>query len=60
MVIPISHKIYAYEVTPEEYQELTEIHLWMKDFYHNEEYFSFCRESLAARTIEHLHIHFLP
>ena len=59
MAIPYEHIIYSYDLTLEHFQELLEVQKIVKDFFKEEDYFSFTRESLANRSIEHLHIHFL-
>jgi diadenosine tetraphosphate (Ap4A) HIT family hydrolase len=60
MVIPYDHKKYTHELTIEEFWEMRDVELFMKSFYKEEEYFSFIRESMGKRSIEHVHYHFLP
>lgn len=60
MAVPITHKIFFTELNENEILELKDIHLFMKDYFTWKEYFSCNRESLANRSIEHLHIHFIP
>jgi len=60
MVIPHKHKKYSIELSKEEFWELVEIHKFMKDFYQDENYFSVIRETMWNRSVEHLHIHFIP
>ena len=60
LVIPYDHKKYTYELSKKEFWELYEVELFMKWFYGEEEYFSFIRETMWKRSIEHLHYHFLP
>lgn len=60
MAIPYSHKWFTYELTPEEFSEMSEIEKFVKSFYWDSEYFSFIREGKWGRSIEHLHYHFLP
>jgi len=60
MAMPIEHKAFSYELSPEELTELHDVHAWIKTFYWDENYFSCTRETMANRSIEHLHIHFLP
>ena len=59
MAIPIRHVSFAYQLTAEEFSELSEVHNFVKEFFANKEYFSFTRESLWNRSVEHLHMHFL-
>ena len=60
MVIPYKHRKYTYEMSKNEFWELKEVEKFMKDYYKEEDYFSFVRESMWKRSIEHLHYHFLP
>lgn len=62
MAIPIEHIEFSYNLSKEHFEELKEVHNVVKDFFENEEYFSFTRESMQtenSRSVEHLHIHFL-
>ena len=60
MAVPYEHKKFFLDLNDEEISELRDIHLFVKKFYLNENYFSCNRETMANRSIEHLHIHFLP
>lgn len=61
MVIPKKHIIFSHQLTAEEYSEMPIIQDFMKNFFGDEIYFSFTRESLLwNRSVEHLHMHFLP
>ena len=60
MAMPKSHKAYAYEFSLEEFQDLQNVHKFVKEFYGNESYFSMTRETLSNRSVEHYHMHFLP
>ena len=60
MEIPYSHKTFTYELSSEEYAEMSEVQKFVKSFFWDKEYFSFIRETLWKRSIEHLHYHFLP
>lgn len=65
MAIPYDHKIFATDLSSEEWQELWEVHNHVKKIYGEKSYFSFTRETLSngtqdARSIEHMHTHFLP
>lgn len=60
MAVPLLHKAFSTELTIEEFWELSEIHSFMKSFFADKHYFSCTRESISNRTIEHLHIHFIP
>lgn len=59
MAIPKRHIVFSYELSQDEISELGEIYKQMKDFYWESQYFSFTRESMANRSVEHLHIHYL-
>ena len=60
MAVPYKHKNYFLDLNDEEILELKKVHLFIKNFYWEEDYFSCNRETMANRSIEHLHIHFLP
>jgi len=60
MLIPIRHIQYNHELLSEESIELPLAYKYIKDFYKEEQYFSFTRESMANRSVEHVHTHFLP
>ncbi len=60
MVIPYEHKIYSVDLIDEELLEYKDVQKFMKNFYADEHYFSCTRESMGHRSIEHLHIHFVP
>lgn len=58
---PIRHILFTKDFTKEEIIELIEAEKFISDFYKNEDYFSFIRQSLSelSRTVEHLHYHYL-
>lgn len=60
MVVPYEHKLFSRELSPEETLELMDIHRFLASFYGEEEYFSCTRESLSNRSVEHIHMHFIP
>lgn len=60
MAIPKLHKKFSHELSNHEYSEMRELQLFVKSFFKSQEYFSFTRESMWKRSVEHLHIHFLP
>jgi len=60
MAIPYSHKTFTHELSSEEYAEMSEVQKFVKSFFWDREYFSFIRETLWKRSIEHLHYHYLP
>ncbi len=60
MAVPFIHKKFSHELENFETEELTEVYKQIQKFYAQQIYFSFTRESLANRSVEHLHIHFVP
>lgn len=59
MAIPFDHIKTSIELEDKHLIELREVHKAVKDFFDWEEYFSFTRETMGNRSVEHLHIHFL-
>lgn len=60
MAIPKEHKTYTYELTDEELIDYRNVEIFMKEYYKNTNYYSFIRQSIWWRSIEHLHYHYLP
>lgn len=60
MAIPKKHFIFAYEVSPEIMAEYPLVEKFIFDFFWGKSYFTFMRESLQNRSLEHIHYHFLP
>lgn len=60
MAIPYEHIRTNVELTKEHLASLDEIYAFAKDYYWDEDYFSFTRETKGARSLAHLHIHFIP
>lgn len=60
MATPKNHRIFSADLMPEEWSEFALVHHFVRDFYKGESYFSCTRETLSNRSVEHLHIHFLP
>lgn len=59
MAVPHEHVCYSHELTPECLSSLHEVYTKVKEFFGEEEYFSFTRETMWHRSVEHLHVHFL-
>jgi len=60
VAIPREHKVFSSDITPEEFMELHEVHKSAKEYFGENNYFSFTRETLSnARSVEHYHIHFI-
>ncbi len=60
MAIPYRHHKFFTELSDEEILELKDIALFIKDFYGDGDYFSCLRETMGNRSVEHLHMHYLP
>ncbi len=60
MAVPKEHFIYAKDMPNEFFADYKNIEQFVSDFYWEKPYFTFMRESLSGRSIEHLHYHFLP
>lgn len=60
MAIPKEHITVSTEISKEMFAELTDVYAFMQDFFGEEHYFSCTRESMAKRSVEHLHMHFIP
>ncbi len=60
LVIPKKHTKYTYELSAEQWAEISEVEKFMKDYYGENNYFSFIRQSCAGRSLEHLHYHYIP
>lgn len=60
MAIPKRHVKMAYELNNEEMIEYPTVEKFVYDFYAWGSYFTFMRESLQNRSLEHIHYHFLP
>ena len=60
MAVPYVHKAFSHELDQDEISELSDIYAFMKNFYGDRQYFSCTRESMANRSIEHFHMHFIP
>jgi len=60
MAIPKRHVKMAYELTTKEMAEYPTVEKFVYDFYKWWSYFTFMRESIQNRSLEHIHYHFLP
>ena len=60
MAMPILHKKYFIDLNKNEILEYKQVHLFIKNYFWDEDYFSCNRETMWNRSIEHLHIHFIP
>lgn len=60
MAHPIRHIGFSRELNSDELADMENVFKIVHDFFGDEDYFSATRESVAHRSIEHLHIHFIP
>ena len=61
MAVPKRHIKFSIDLNNEELVDYKNIELFMKDYYKEEKnYYSFIRQSLWWRSVEHLHYHYLP
>jgi len=63
MAVPRKHIQFVWELGVDEYSELPEVHVFMKDFFEKmweKDYFSATRETMGNRSVEHYHMHFIP
>jgi len=60
MAVPYRHVKFSRELSSQEFSEILEIQKFMKEFFWEDEYFSTTRESMGNRSIEHVHMHFVP
>ncbi len=61
MAIPKRHIKYVTDLNDKEIIDFKNIELYMKKFFDSEKnYYSFIRQSLWWRSVEHLHYHYLP
>jgi len=60
MAIPYEHVVYFTDLSSEHLLELPWIYKKVQEFFWEMSFFSFTRESVAGRSVEHLHMHFVP
>ncbi len=60
MAIPYRHTLMSKDLTNEQMIEYPNVLKFIHEFYEWKKYFSFLRESIESRSLEHLHYHFLP
>ena len=60
MAIPKRHIKLAHDISPEEMSEYPKVEKVIYDFFEGKKYFTFMRESLESRSLEHIHYHFVP
>ena len=60
MLIPYRHMKFSQDLNSDELLELWVIHQFLASFFGSDDYFSCTRESISNRSVEHLHMHFIP
>lgn len=65
MALPKEHKKFSTDFSSDEWQEMKDVHEFMKNFFQDSLYFSFTRENFFWetgdwRSVEHWHMHFVP
>lgn len=60
MAIPKAHKQFSVDLSEEEFLEFRKVQLFVKEYFWEKHYFSATRETMGNRSVEHLHIHFIP
>lgn len=60
MAVPYRHIQFSTDLSAQEHLEMGDVYEAVKRFYGEENYFSATRETMANRSIEHLHMHFIP
>lgn len=60
MAIPKIHYKMAYDIPREVMAEYPEVEKFVYNFFQWESYFTFMRESIQNRSMEHIHYHFIP
>lgn len=58
MAVPVRHIVFSTDFTKSELKELTSVYAFAKQFFWDKSYFSFTRETIDCRSIEHYHTHF--
>lgn len=60
MLVPKEHVILTKDLSLEQWGEMKDAEAFFEEFYEGTNYFSFIRQSVASRSLEHLHYHYLP
>lgn len=60
LLIPNRHIEHTSDLNNEELIELKEAEKFLKDFYKEENYFSFIRQTNWWKSIKHIHYHYIP
>ncbi len=60
MAIPYTHKKCYLDLSDEEILDFKNVNIFLKEFFGEDNYFSCLRETIANRSVEHLHYHYIP
>ena len=60
MAVPKRHVAFVHELTKEELADMRAVYEYVGEFYGDQDYFSCTRETMANRSVEHYHVHFMP
>ena len=60
LAFPKRHVEKTIKLTKKEFADLKNVEKFVSDFFKNEQYFSFLRETYYWRSIAHIHYHYLP
>jgi diadenosine tetraphosphate (Ap4A) HIT family hydrolase len=59
LAFPKKHKIYTTDLTLDELKDFKQIEIFLQNYFWKNNYFSFIRQWIWWRSIEHLHYHYL-
>lgn len=59
MAIPKEHICFSTDLKAYHFEELSVVHQEVAKYFDSQSYFSFTRETMDSRSVEHLHMHFL-
>lgn len=59
LVFPIKHSAFTYELKRKEFEDYKNVEIFMKNYFWEENYFSFIRQWTWWRSVEHIHYHYL-
>jgi diadenosine tetraphosphate (Ap4A) HIT family hydrolase len=59
LVHPVRHIEFTSELNHEEMIDFLNVEKYIREFYKNNEYFSFVRQTRSNKSVEHLHYHYI-
>lgn len=59
LVVPYKHREYTKDLSKNEFAELKDIEKYMAEYFSQENYFSFIRQTNESKSIKHLHYHYI-